>query len=688
MLKWLYGFIDNASWQRLRLTIFGSVLLSLLAVILSIPETNLPLEGSIYDFLQKTRLRFLEKDEPTGIVIIAIDDDTRSHPRGSMPEIFSPAVYGAILEALTHAGAKVVAIHHNLPFSESRMYTARDELNWWAAYNNAKNNNVKVVNGMRYRAGSPILPAPRYVEIIGRSALGFMNLAQDRDFKVRSIDFYWAGAVRDPHEFFAFALLTAMTSDPEVKLPSENSFHIDFRDSFLHFSFADVYQKAMDGQMDFFRDHFKGAIVLIGETSALNLDTHPVPLSKYTRGPGWDLMPAVEIQAHAINTLLKGRITVMPGVLTLFGFFFGIMFITLIPLYISKPNGPYPLAFLPTVMILIYPLAAIIAFNRYVLLPVTPGLFVIFLAHLLYWGLRSRETRRMARTRTKALNLYLDPALTGKIISDPDILSRKGEKRVCTIFFADLEGFTSMSEMMNTEDMVDLVNLYYDAMTAQIERFDGFVDKFVGDSIMAVWGAPSNQKDHAVFACLSALAQRNYMAELNKELEVQGKPALSALIGLNTGQCIAGNIGSQKHMAYTVMGDSVNLASRLVSVNKLFKTSIIASENTMLEAKDQIIFRPLDRVRVVGRKKSINIYEVVSKVGELPEGGKEMINFFERALRHYWARDFGGALARFERAQRAMPDDKPSGIFIQRCRAFIHTAPGEDWDGVTVLGLK
>ncbi|MDR2350197.1 MAG: adenylate/guanylate cyclase domain-containing protein [Deltaproteobacteria bacterium] len=688
MLKRLYGFIDKASWQRLKLTLAGSVLLAALAVLLSVPGTDFPFEGNVYDFMLKTRNRLRGDSAPTPIVIIAIDDDTRSKPKGSMPEIFSPGVYSAILEALTEAGVKTVAIHRNLPSSESRMYTARDELNWWAAYGKAKHEKMGVLTGIRWRAGTPILPSPRYVEIMGKESLGFMNLPMDRDFKVRTIILDWYGNRNGFEAYQAFAYLAASTFTSNMKFPQRARFYIDFKDSFPRFSFADVYQRAIDGEMDFFKTHFRGALVLVGETSALDLDTHAVPTSIYKQASGWELMPAVEIQAHAINTLLRGNIMTSPGNPTLFLFFFGLMFAALIPIFVSNPNGPYPLAAVPTILLALYPLAAFSAFYRYVFLPVAPGLFVIILAHALYWGLRFKETRRMANTRTKALNLYLDKALTGKIISDPDILSRKGEKRICTIFFADLEGFTSMSETMNTEDMVDLVNLYYDNMTKQIERFDGFVDKFVGDSIMAVWGAPINLPNHAVAACLSALAQKEHMTQLNLELESVGKPMLNALIGLNTGQCVAGNIGSRQHMAYTVMGDSVNLASRLVSVNKLFKTIIIASENTMLEAREEIVFRALDRVRVLGRKKSINVYEVFARKGELPEGAEEMINFFERALRHYWAKDFGGALARFERAQRALPGDQPCAVFIKRCKQFIHTNPGDDWDGVTVLGLK
>jgi class 3 adenylate cyclase/CHASE2 domain-containing sensor protein len=688
MLKRLTSFIEKASWQRLKLTLIGSVLLAAIAVVLSIPGNNLPLEGNIYDLLLKLRLKFVSTIEPSGLVIIAIDDETRSRPKGSMPEIFSPAVYAVILDALVEANVRSVAIHRNLPASESRMYTAKDELEWWSSYGRASEVGIKVITGIRWREGAPILPSPRYVEIMGRNTLGFMNLPTDRDFKVRSIDILWSGAEDDPGAFEAFSYLAAKTLTHDLAPPPENNFYIDFRDSYLSFSFADVYQRALDGEIDFFKKHFQGKLVLIGETSALDLDTHPIPLSVYEPIAGWDLIPAVEIQAHAINTLIKGRFMTNPGPFVLFAFFLGLMLVTMTPLFISHPNGPYPLSFLPTIILILYPAAAMLAFFRYVLLPVAPGMFAIFLTHVLYWGCRLMERRRMADTRTKALNLYLDPALTGKIISDPDILSRSGEKRVCTIFFADLEGFTAMSEMMNTEDVVDLVNRYYEFMTQEIELHNGFVDKFVGDSIMAVWGAPLNYSRHAVSACLSALAQKENMAKLNLELEAAGKPRLNALIGLNTGQCIAGNIGSTKHMAYTVMGDSVNLASRLVSVNKLFKTIIIASENTMLEAKDEIIFRPLDRVRVVGRKKSINIYEVLARKGELSAGSEEMINFFERALRHYWAKDFGGALARFERAQRALPDDQPTQVFIKRCRQFLRSDPGDDWDGVTVLGLK
>jgi class 3 adenylate cyclase len=245
-----------------------------------------------------------------------------------------------------------------------------------------------------------------------------------------------------------------------------------------------------------------------------------------------------------------------------------------------------------------------------------------------------------------------------------------------------------MSETMDTAALVDILNRYYDTMNTAIECYGGFVDKFVGDGIMEVWGAPSSQPRHAVSACLSALMQKRLMEDLNRELTAAGQPFLQALMGLNTGQVIAGNIGARQRINYTVMGDTVNLASRLVAANKLFMTTIIASEATASAAKDEISFRPLDRIRVRGRKRSITVFEVLAPKGDLDGDMAQCVNFYERALKHYFDRDFQGALARFEAALRCAPGDSPSLVFAERCKSFISKPPADGWDGVTVLEGK
>ncbi|MDR2199993.1 MAG: adenylate/guanylate cyclase domain-containing protein [Deltaproteobacteria bacterium] len=689
MLRLLFGLLEGISEKgsiaSLKFFLPLTLALAALACLLSYPGTSLSLSAAVYDHLLRNRGKTLGGGLEPRIVLVAIDDSTHSSPEGSMAEIFSPGVYALILETLTSAGARAVALHRALPPSSGRLYTAREEEEWWRAYRGARKAGVEVVYGFRYLGGNPVLPSPKYIEVMGEENLGFINLPRDRDFKVRQARTLWPDAFESGHPSFAF--LAARTLRPSLTPPADEVFFIDYRDSFLRFSFNYVYRQALDGDLNFFKKYFSGALVLIGDTSSLNLDVYPTPLSAYGRGD-WPQTPAVEIQAHAVNTLLKGRLAAVPGTAALFPFFSGLVFLVFLPLVFTGPRFKPWLHLHPALVLVLYCVCAVLAFNRYVLLPAAPGVLVILLAHLTYLLLRGWDQRKESRAKSRALDLYLDPALTGRIVQDPGLLLSRGEKRVCSVFFADLVGFTALSERLPTEDVVDLVNLYYDAMTTGIERYDGFVDKYVGDAVMAVWGAPLNQPGHAVSACLSALAQRELVEDLNRELESLGRERLKALMGLNTGPVVAGNIGGKKHMAYTVMGDAVNLASRLVSANKLYGTTIIASGETAKAASGAVKFRRLDKVRVLGRSRSIEIYEVMGKPEALPPETLQMANFYERALKHYWDRDFAGALARFQRALSVAPQDRPSLMFSERCQAHIARDPGPDWDGVTALEAK
>ena len=420
------------------------------------------------------------------------------------------------------------------------------------------------------------------------------------------------------------------------------------------------------------------------------MDAWPTPFSTYgAGGRGWSLVPAVEIQAHAIYTLLSGSMLSHPGPAVLWLLFFGLSFLALTPVILSAPRaGRHHCPWMPPLMLALYPLAAWLAFKRLVFLPVIPGVAILAMANFLYWGLRARETSKMQRAGSEALSVYLAPALAGRVINDPEVLTRRGELRKASILFADLAGYTSLAESMETALVVDLLNRYFETMNTAIERYDGFVDKFIGDGIMAVWGAPLDQPLHAVSACLSALMQATLLENLNRDLAASGKPTLQALMGISTGEVIAGNIGASQRLNYTVIGDPVNLASRLVSVNKIYGTTVLASEATMREAKDKVAFRALDRIRVMGRKGSSTIYEVLAPAGVLGDREAQCVNYFERALRHYWDRDFPGALARVEAALKTSPNDSPSRILAKRCREFIAKPPSPQWDGVTVLEAK
>ncbi|MDR2455888.1 MAG: adenylate/guanylate cyclase domain-containing protein, partial [Deltaproteobacteria bacterium] len=539
MLSSLARLINGASWTRFRVVFAASLALSLAGVVLSLPGTNIPFEGSIYDFWSGGTHPRLNPAAPVPkVVVLAIDDQSLNNPRRSQPEIFSPSVWAEILEALVACGVKAVAIHRALPAAESRSYPRSEEGAWFQAVQTARRLEIPVIYGFRHRVDQPILPSVKYLEVMGRESLGFLDLVHDRDDKVRRLPIVWpeGDELIEGRPSLSFAFLAAAAVNPAVSAPSD-PFYIDFSRVFTKLSFADLHERALAGEMEVLRRFLDDAVVVIGETSSLNMDAWPTPISVYgLDGRGWSLTPAVEIQAHAIDTLLSGSVLSHPGPLVVWLFFLGLAFLALTPVLLSAPrSGGHPCPWMPPLVLAFYPVIAYLAFLRQVFLPVVPGVAILALANLAYLGLRIRETSMMQRAGSQALKVYLNPLLAGQIINDPEVLKRRGEVRNATVLFADLVGFTSLAESMDTASVVDMLNRYFETMNTAIERFDGYVDKFMGDGIMAVWGAPMSQPLHAVSACLSALMQNSLMERLNLELAASGKPTLEALLGLSTG---------------------------------------------------------------------------------------------------------------------------------------------------------
>jgi adenylate cyclase len=688
MLDNVFNLMDGPLWSRFKLALAASLLLSLLGLALFLPRTNLILEGSLFDLMSHLRPPAAEGRDD-GIVLIAIDDATIHNPRQSSPQTFSPPVWAAILDALVLSGARAVAVHQNLPVMDASQFSSEEEARWFRSVQTAKKAGIPVIYGFRYLSDRALTPSAKYLEIMGRDSMGFLNLMRDRDNKVRRQVLDWPP--RDgPGDPVSFALRIALTQRPDLEGLAGDDGYIDFSsDNIPRFSFADIHQSAVNGDVAYFKRLFADKIVFIGDTSSLNMDAYPTPDSLFASSQtGWRLMPAVEIQARSVRTLLSGRMLEVPGRPLVWLLYFGLVFLSLSPILAGSGAESRVLFWVPPLLALAYPVFCVLAFRRDVYVPVVPGMASLLLASIFFWLLRSRENRKIQHTSNQALSLYLNRDLAGRIIHNPETLERRGELRNVTVLFADLVGFTTISETMETTALVDMLNRYYDTMNTAIELHGGFVDKFVGDAIMAVWGAPSGRPDHASAACLSAVMQKRLMDELNRELTAAGRPFLQALMGLNTGQVIAGNIGAKERINYTVMGDAVNLASRLVSANKIFMTTIIASEATYNKAKDKIAFRALDRIKVKGRKGSLAVYEVLAARADLDPAMSQCVNFYERALKHYFDRDFSGALARLEAALKCRPDDSPSLIFAQRCMDFISRPPGGDWDGVTALDVK
>lgn len=287
----------------------------------------------------------------------------------------------------------------------------------------------------------------------------------------------------------------------------------------------------------------------------------------------------------------------------------------------------------------------------------------------------------------RAFMQYLSPEVVQQVIANPALLKLGGAKREITAFFSDVQGFTTISEKLTPEEVVKLLNKYLTAMTDLILKYGGTVDKYEGDAIVAFFGAPIPHPDHAVRCCNAAVDMQKDLNQLRRQWVDEGYPEVIARIGINTGEAIVGNMGSEQRMDYTMMGNTVNTAARFEGANKKYGTFTMISEATYEYIRDKFVVRKLDMLRVVGKSKPDTVYELVGRIGEVPEEKISIINQYHEALEVYnqweWrrARDMFKVLAdKFQ--------DGPSMMYQERCSDFMETPPPEDWDGVFVLKTK
>jgi adenylate cyclase len=283
---------------------------------------------------------------------------------------------------------------------------------------------------------------------------------------------------------------------------------------------------------------------------------------------------------------------------------------------------------------------------------------------------------------------YVSQAVATEIIKNPDMLHLGGERKPLTIFFTDIGNFTNLSEMLSPEEVVKHLNEYFQGMCDVILEYNGTINKFQGDAILAFWGAPIAQKDHALLACRAAIKCREFLNRLEKKWVEGGLPPRTYRFGINTGEVVVGNIGSSSRFEYTIIGDDVNLASRLEGANKHYGTQIIISEATYAVINDILAARELDVIRVVGKTKPIKVYELVAEKEKVGEREAQIIAHFNAGIQAYRGSKWEEAILSFEQVLQLSPDDKPSKVYVQRCREYRQTAPVQDWDYVYTLSEK
>ena len=292
---------------------------------------------------------------------------------------------------------------------------------------------------------------------------------------------------------------------------------------------------------------------------------------------------------------------------------------------------------------------------------------------------RNLVVERKGRNLRKAFSTYLSPDLVAEIAKNPDSLKLGGEKRVISVIFTDIRGFTSLSEKLAPEELVTLLNRYLSPMTRIVMEERGTLDKFIGDAVMAFYNAPLFVPDHAARACRSALRMLEELARLNVQLEADGMPTIKIGIGIHTGEAVVGNMGADIRFDYTAIGDSVNLASRLEGLTKQYGVSAIVSDETRYQAGEGFYFCELDLVRVKGKQKPVAIYELMKENSMISDS-------FAKGLKLYRERDFDGAFRIFEHLEGN--NDSASALYAVRCREFLANPPDGDWDGVYVAQTK
>jgi len=313
--------------------------------------------------------------------------------------------------------------------------------------------------------------------------------------------------------------------------------------------------------------------------------------------------------------------------------------------------------------------------------------FISFLGFTLIGFLISEREKSFLR---KAFSTYLSGDIINELVADPQMLKLGGQKKYITAMFTDVRGFSTISEALDAEKLVALLNIYLSGMSDTILNLQGTIDKYEGDAIIAFFGAPLTDEQHALKACTAAIRMKQLEKTMNEQFirDQQSPTPLLTRIGLNTGDMVVGNMGTEKKMNYTIMGNAVNLAARLEGVNKQYGSWILATDETINTAGPSIIGRKFDRVRVVGINTPVQLWEIIGLREEAGTETMAMLEAFSAAHELFEARDYASAEKAFGELTVRWPEDGPSAAYRKRSQNFIQKAPSDTWDGVFNLTEK
>jgi adenylate cyclase len=660
-------------------------------------------------------------------VVVGIDEESYQTPplKGS-PTMTWTGEIGRVLTAILDGGAKAVGFdvvfetsieQSEIPFGEGVLGDKvrgldRDFLRALAKGSAAG----KVLLGEQLRSDQPFLPSQgQRIAVRQQQNIRPLNTFTDSDDIIRRLPLtFVVDGARTPSMALELAA-RALKARPEFgqdgtvalagyQIPSRvpDTMTLNFEggaDDIPTYSFADLRLCAVKNDRDYFKRQFAGKVVVFGtvqdsedrrltskrfttglegaRASRCALEQKPVA-QNFKRST----IAGVYIHATAINNLIARDAVVELARLPIA--LIAVLAAALAAIAARVLQPVYAIV-LVLAAIVVYAACATVAFHHALALPLSEPFIAGAGALAIMGGYRFIVSDKDRRLLQKSFALYLAPHVINRMLTSSKLPELGGETRHVTIFFSDLESFSQIAENLSPDALMALMNEYLSEMTDIIESHGGYVDKYIGDSIVAIFGAPAEDRDHATSAARAALDCCKRLDELNWDSAAFQGRQLMQRIGINSGDALVGNFGSRRRFNYSVMSDAVNLASRLEGANKFYGTTVIASETTAALAGDGFTWRELDTVRVKGRTQALKIFELLARADQgspLPEA---VMADYAKGLAHWRAGEFELAVQCFARSAAA---DRPSENFLVRAKEALDQPPAGEWDPVRTLQEK
>lgn len=643
--------------------------------------------------------------------VIAIDEESyRTPPFAGTPKVLWTPDLAKVIDAVLAGGAAAVGFDVVFPTSVEQYIPGFERPFLLSLRQGAREG--RIVLGQVQHVGRPISPFPAQSMMVGHERnIRPLNAETDPDFVIRRAPLLFRTASGQDLPSMALEMAARTAGKAPERAPDgglrldgydipggrDNAMRINFQggNDIPTYSLADLYACAAAGNTEFFAREFRGKAVMLGEV--LDVEDRKITGKRFMTGiddgrdnvrclpgsgaprntaaPYRDSIAGVYIHAAAINDLLRRdglRDLARPAVLAanlLAALALALLTLRLRPV----ASGVAVVGFAAA-----WTAAGVVALQQGLLLPLLSTLMAAALAYGLMLGYRYVVVDQQKHHIRRLFSLYLAPAVVNEMVDSNRLPELGGEQREVTVWFSDLANFTALSEGLSPNELVQVMNHYFSAVTAIIESHGGFVDKYIGDAVVAIFGAPRADPEHAANAVRAVVEVSRKLAAMTAGGEF-GQRVVAARTGINTGEALVGNVGGDRRFNYTVMGDTVNMASRLEGANKLLGSHVLLSDQTAAQLPPELALREIDTIRVKGRQAPVTVYEPLGVAGaERPAAALEG---YAQALADYRRGDFAAAAARLE----PLAASDPAAAKLHERAAAFAAEPPADWDGVTTL---